>query len=114
VRVEYTSLCNNNRYEDTGSSDLWVLSASCKGACAKGNVALYPPTTFNYANVDVTLTYGDSMTGTHAAGPIGSDVVSLAGLVAEGQYFAAINDTNSAVVETGSSGILGLGFPQNR
>ncbi|KAL4063845.1 aspartic peptidase domain-containing protein [Scleroderma citrinum] len=98
---------------DTGSSDLWVLSTSCQGACSKGNVPLYPSATFNYANIDVTLSYGDSTTGTHAAGPIGSDVVSLAGLAGEGQYFAAINNTNTAVVETGSSGIFGLGFPVN-
>lgn len=108
------NLRDDGWYEDTGSSDLWVLSTLCQGTCSKGKVPLYTPTAFKYANTDVTLSYGDSTTGTHAAGPIGSDTVSLAGLVAEDQYFAAINNTNSAVVETGSSGILGLGFPQNR
>ncbi|KAF9223072.1 acid protease [Gyrodon lividus] len=98
---------------DTGSSDLWVLSTSCQGACSAGKVPLYPLTTFHPANLDAALIYGDSMTGTHATGPIGYDLVSIAGLGLQNQYFAAINNTNTSVVETGSTGIFGLGFPIN-
>jgi hypothetical protein len=58
--------------------------------------------------------YGDSLTGTHAIGPIGYDFVSVAGLGLQNQYFAAINNTNTSVLETGSTGIFGLGFPINR
>ncbi|KAH7890581.1 aspartic peptidase domain-containing protein [Phlebopus sp. FC_14] len=53
------------------------------------------------------------MTGTHAKGLIGFDTVSVTGLVVPNQYFAAINSTNTSVVETDSSGIFGLGFPIN-
>ena len=60
------------------------------------------------------LIYGDSMTGTYAEGPIGSDFVSLAGLVLQDQYFSAMNFTNTSVIQTGSVGIFGLGFPFNR
>jgi len=64
--------------------------------------------------VDAALVYGDSQTGTHATGTIGYDVVSLAGFTLQDQYFAAINDTNTSVIQTGCSGIFGLGFPLNR
>lgn len=63
--------------------------------------------------LDVTIVYGDSNTGTYARGVIGYDSVSLAGLTLQNQYFAAINDTNTSVVQTRCSGIFGLGFPLN-
>ncbi|CDO76205.1 hypothetical protein BN946_scf184819.g5 [Trametes cinnabarina] len=59
----------------------------------------------------VNLLYGDSRTGTHASGVIGKDIISIAGLSVPDQYFAAILDTNTTVLQTGSAGILGLGFP---
>ncbi|KAH7925266.1 acid protease [Leucogyrophana mollusca] len=98
---------------DTGSSDLWVLSTACGAGCSSGTQPLYPLSTFHAANMQAQLLYGDSMTGTHASGPIGYDTVCLAGLVLEEQYFAAINDTNTAVLQTNSAGIFGLGFPLN-
>lgn len=64
--------------------------------------------------MDANLLYGDSLTGTHANGPIGQDTVALAGLSLSDQFFAAINSTNTSVLETGSAGIFGLGFPLNR
>jgi phytepsin len=39
--------------------------------------------------------------------------VDLAGLTLQNQFFAAINDTNTSVEDTGSAGIFGLGFPVN-
>ncbi len=54
------------------------------------------------------------MTRTHALGEIGQDTVDLAGLVLQDQYIAAINDTNTSVLDTGGAGIFGLGFPVNR
>jgi phytepsin len=61
----------------------------------------------------VDLLYGDSLTGTHASGLIGTDAVSFAGLSIPNQYFAAINDTDTNVLDTGCAGIFGLGFALN-
>lgn len=89
-----------------------MISDACT-ACPK-SVPQYSQATFQSAGLEVKLLYGDSRTGTHAYGLIGKDTVNLAGLKLENQYFAAINDTNTTVAETGSAGIFGLGFPANR
>ncbi|KAJ7779073.1 aspartic peptidase domain-containing protein [Mycena metata] len=96
---------------DTGSSDLWIASDACK-AC-KATVPLFPQSSFVPAGVDVDLLYGDSLTGTHAAGVIGSDTVTFAGISVNNQLFAAINDTDTTVLDAGSAGIFGLGFALN-
>jgi len=103
---------NHLTLADTGSADLWVLSDACT-ACSK-DVVLYPQATFQPVDLDASLLYGDSLTGTHAFGLIGKDTVGLAGFTLRDQYFAAINNTNTSVQETGSAGIFGLGFPVNR
>ncbi|KAF4621635.1 hypothetical protein D9613_012568 [Agrocybe pediades] len=97
---------------DTGSSDLWIMSDTCLLGCA-GGPRLYPQASFNYSGVDVALLYGDSTTGTFAKGTIGDDLVDLAGISLQHQYFGAINATNTSLGETGSAGIFGLGFPIN-
>ena len=60
------------------------------------------------------MQYGDSRTGTFARGMIGNDTVTLAGIKLKDHYFAAINVTNTSVMDIGAAGILGLGFPLNR
>ena len=99
---------------DTGSSDLWVLSSPCSTDCFATAIPLYPLTSFQPSGLDVRLEYGDSLTGTFAQGPIGMDVVDFAGLRLQDQYLAAISETNTNVVQSGSVGVLGLGFPVNR
>jgi Eukaryotic aspartyl protease len=97
---------------DTGSSDLWVLS--CPTDCFFETVPLYSPTSFQPSGIDVRLEYGDSLTGTFAQGSIGMDIAGVAGLRLREQYLAAISETNTSILRTGSSGIFGLGFPVNR
>jgi hypothetical protein len=98
---------------DTGSSDLWVVGQSCKAGCDT-RLPPYPLSTVNSTGLDVSLLYGDSGTGTYAHGVIGKGDVSLAKLQVPSQQFALINRTNAAVIESGASGIFGLGFPVNR
>lgn len=94
---------------DTGSADLWVVSDSCSDCVTE--VQLYPQATFQPTGLTAQLLYGDSRTGTHATGPIGKDKAGVAGLTIDDQYFAAIVDTNTTVLETGVAGIFGTGFP---
>ncbi|KAJ8690018.1 hypothetical protein PTI98_012863 [Pleurotus ostreatus] len=99
---------------DTGSADLWVASNACTACSAKGTqVPLYSQSSLQQSGLIVRLQYGDSRTGTHAYGPIGRDTVGLLGMTLPAQYLAAINDTNTSVLDAGCAGIFGLGFPIN-
>ncbi|KAF8483152.1 aspartic peptidase domain-containing protein [Gautieria morchelliformis] len=115
--ITYNVLVNVGQIEtplvlDTGSSDLWVVSDACKESACNG-LPLYPQASFQSAGLDASLFYGDSTTGTHAFGEVGRDIVGVAGLSIRNQFFAAINDTNTTVLQTGSAGIVGMGFPVN-
>ncbi|KAI0667632.1 acid protease [Trametes maxima] len=96
---------------DTGSSDLWATSNDCQTPqCQQSGAERYDTKTFKPTGNTVNLRFGDSVTGTHAAGPVGRDIVTLAGLTMTDQPVAAINDTDNSAVSNGGSGILGLGF----
>ncbi|KAI1794363.1 acid protease [Ganoderma leucocontextum] len=99
---------------DTGSSDLWAISNACQtDTCKTSSAQRYAVTkSFQQSQIgSVDLLFGDSTTGTHAAGPIAHDDVVFAGLTVPNQTFAAVNDTNNVAVSNGGAGILGLGFP---
>jgi len=88
------------------------MSDACTAGCT--GVPVYPQSTFRYSGIDAELFYGDSRTGTYATGMIGEDTVDLAGLAQQDHFFAAINSTNTSVIEVGAAGIFGLGFTINR
>ncbi|THH04541.1 hypothetical protein EW145_g5443 [Phellinidium pouzarii] len=98
------------------SADVWVLTdncSTCASSKANSEKLTYYPSGDLKAAADAQLLYGDSRTRTYAYGIVGSDRVGVAGLILENQYFAAINDTNTSVLDTGSAGIFGFGFPVN-
>ncbi|RPD62529.1 acid protease [Lentinus tigrinus ALCF2SS1-7] len=99
---------------DTGSSDLWVMSDACKTTqCQRSTAKPYDVTkSFKPTdNASVQLQYGDSVSGTHASGPVGRDTVTLAALTLKDQTLAAVDDTDNSAVQNGGAGIMGLGFP---
>ncbi|KAF8532659.1 hypothetical protein JB92DRAFT_3103357 [Gautieria morchelliformis] len=69
----------------------------------------YAHASFQSAGLDASLFYGNSITATLAFEELGRDVVGIPGLSIRTQFFAAINDTNTTL-QTGSAGIVGMGF----
>ncbi|KAF4581572.1 hypothetical protein EYR38_002901 [Pleurotus pulmonarius] len=97
---------------DTGSSDLWVATDTCKTeSCLAGVATRFPAASLNDTGAKVTMHYGDSTTGTFASGSIGTDTVTVAGIAMTDQYFAAVDDTTNPTVRYGAAGLFGLGFP---
>lgn len=74
----------------------------------------YDPSSATRTEANVDLLYGDSLTGTHASGPVVRDTVAVAGLSLTDQVFASVNDTNNSAIQNGGAGIFGLGFPSQR
>ena len=92
---------------------MWAIS-DLSVAAQHTRTSLYSTANFQSTAMGVRLEYGDSGTGTYANGIIGGDKVSLAGFTLQNQFFAAVNDTNTTVLQAGSVGLLGLGFPLSR
>ncbi|KAF7307817.1 Acid protease [Mycena kentingensis (nom. inval.)] len=94
---------------DTGSADLWVPSVDCTSdACeGKSKYNVSASSTSKKQNGNFTIMYGD---GSSVGGKIYTDVVSVAGVEAPGQYFSAVNELSSAFKGDPIDGILGLAF----
>lgn len=102
---------------DSGSADLWVVSETCNTEqCDSASQSLpkYPQSNLHSTGEAFRIQYGNSETGTYAFGLIGEDEVTLAGSAVQQQYFGSVEDTNTSVLQAGSVGIFGIGFPINR
>lgn len=96
---------------DTGSSDLWVNTASsslCQQysrACAQAGVySSADSSTYSFVNNDFNVTYAD---GSAATGPYVTDVLTVGGTTLDSFQFG-IGTTSSA-----AEGILGIGYTSN-
>lgn len=88
---------------DTGSADLWVPGTGVSGFDS------YNPdlsSTAQNTSDSFYITYGD---GTGVTGPVYTDTVTVAGISAEQQHFAATK-VGIDFSDTGISGIAGMAF----
>ncbi|OJT14715.1 Aspartic protease [Trametes pubescens] len=93
---------------DTGSSDLWVPSSSCKSCSGK---TLYNPSKSSNSSKksgSFSISYGD---GSTASGTPYTDDVTVGGVKVTGQYFAAVTTESSQFAQDPADGLLGLAFP---
>ena len=96
---------------DTGSSDLWVNTATSELCTASGDVcsasgtyAANSSSTYQYLNGEFNITYVDN---TGSSGDYVSDVVKLGGVTLQNQQFGIGYESSS------QEGVLGIGYPTN-
>ncbi|KAJ7270727.1 acid protease [Mycena haematopus] len=95
---------------DTGSSDLWVPSSSCKSSTcsSKSKYRASSSSTGAKQSGTFSIEYGD---GSSVSGPVYQDTVSVAGVVATKQLFSPVTTLSSSFADDPTDGILGLAFP---
>ncbi|CAF1202123.1 unnamed protein product [Didymodactylos carnosus] len=93
---------------DTGSSDLWVPSASCTGSsCAnKNKYNSAQSSTYRANGSPFSIRYGD---GSYAVGHFDNDTVTFGGLQVKNQVFAEAT-SEGGFEGSISDGLLGLGY----
>ncbi|PFH54875.1 hypothetical protein AMATHDRAFT_134385 [Amanita thiersii Skay4041] len=95
---------------DTGSSDLWVPSASCTDTdcSSKRRYDASSSSTSRQQSGNFSIQYGD---GSTVSGPVVTDTVIVAGIKATGQFFSPVTTLSSSFRDDPVDGILGLAFP---
>ncbi|KAJ7236563.1 acid protease [Mycena haematopus] len=95
---------------DTGSSDLWVPSSSCKSTACEFKSKFNASNSVTAVNKGETfsITYED---GSTVSGPVYTDDVSLAGITVTKQFFSAATTMSPNMASDPADGILGLAFP---
>ncbi|GJJ14459.1 hypothetical protein Clacol_008723 [Clathrus columnatus] len=96
---------------DTGSSDLWVPSSSCTSStCGPKNK--YNATDSSTAEPQpgsFGITYGD---GSTVSGGVKTDTVTVAGVVADNQFFSPVTTLSDNFEDNPIDGILGMAYPE--
>ncbi|TFK91850.1 acid protease [Polyporus arcularius HHB13444] len=93
---------------DTGSSDLWVPSSSCK-SCGKHNK--YNPSKSSQSTKQqgsFSISYGD---GSSSSGTPYTDTVTVGGVTVTKQYLAAVTQESAEFQSQPIDGLLGMGLP---
>ncbi|KHN94407.1 secreted aspartic proteinase precursor [Metarhizium album ARSEF 1941] len=95
---------------DTGSSELWVLSAETPSGEVQGQT-LYHPASSSTARLlgglRWNITYED---GSSSSGDVYSDVVAVGGLQVKGQAVESAQQVSAEFTGDAASGLLGLAF----
>ncbi|KAF9432318.1 hypothetical protein BGZ76_010971 [Entomortierella beljakovae] len=97
---------------DTGSSDLWVSSISCRTLTCL-NLRRFVPSrsrSFRETSQPWSITYADS---SQVSGIVGSDDITVAGITVLNQTFGLATVNTGGTASAGVDGILGLGFDSN-
>ncbi|KAG2341142.1 acid protease [Suillus weaverae] len=105
---------NFNLILDTGSSDLWVATSSCTScsainsctSCASTEFTTSKSSTFQSAGTSLQINYGSGS----VQGATSQDTVSFGGFTITQQELLAVSATTSGLLNSGLSGIMGLGF----
>ncbi|KAJ7468109.1 aspartic peptidase domain-containing protein [Mycena latifolia] len=93
---------------DTGSSDMWIASKSCRSSVC-GQARLYDPSAATPTDFDFTISY---LVGS-VSGPIIWDTVTVGGYSISTQALAAADVVESEPLSSQFSGVLGLALPAN-
>ncbi|KAI0754715.1 acid protease [Daedaleopsis nitida] len=93
---------------DTGSSDLWVPSSSCKSCGTHSQYNAKKSSGSKKEKGSFEISYGD---GSTASGSPYSDTVSLGGVNVTGQVFAAVTTESTEFQTDPIDGLMGMGLP---
>ncbi|GAA5830578.1 hypothetical protein JCM11251_002519 [Rhodosporidiobolus azoricus] len=93
---------------DTGSSDLWVPGTGC-GSTACTSKRKYSPSSSAVAipTKQFSISYGD---GSTTSGSVYADTVTIAGLTANNQTFAAATTLSDSWTRDPQDGLMGMGY----
>ncbi|KAI0633574.1 acid protease [Trametes polyzona] len=95
---------------DTGSSDLWVPSSSCRSStCSnKKKYTASASSTGSKKSGSFQIQYGD---GSTVSGPVYTESVNVAGISVKNQYFSPVTTLSSSFADDPIDGLLGLAYP---
>ncbi|KAI0952451.1 hypothetical protein AcW1_004540 [Taiwanofungus camphoratus] len=93
---------------DTGSSDLWVPSSSCRSCSGHSKYDPSDSSTSESHSGSFSISYGD---GSTASGKVYTDTVTIAGVTATNQYLSGVTKESSEFEEDPADGLLGMAFP---
>ncbi|KAI0358653.1 acid protease [Trametes cingulata] len=95
---------------DTGSSDLWVPSSSCRSSTcsSKKKYTASSSSTSSKKSGSFQIQYGD---GSTVSGPVYTDTVNVAGVTVKNQYFSPVTTLSSSFANDPIDGLLGLAYP---
>ncbi|GBE86151.1 Aspartic protease [Sparassis crispa] len=98
---------------DTGSSDLWLASATTTGAVSNvpSGVPTFEPSkssTFQSLNQSFQIQYDSGA----AQGVLAKDTVQMAGFEVAGQEFAVVSEVSQGLLNAPVSGLMGMAWQQ--